>query len=251
MSKTRSHARWAGEFPLLLAVVIAVSVVSGCAMRRHVSTATVTIPNRLMSPISIAVAPAINQSGSTDFDPNRIADRMASELGYASGTTVIPVSRVLAAMQAGSETRLQTASQALGVARAVGADAILVFSVTEYEPYDPPRLGISAQLYGAGTGPNVGGLDPVALARLGRLPGSSTMTRSGRRRVLAETQNVFDASHSDVVADIKRYAALRDADSSPYGWRRYVVSQQAFVQYCCHATIQELLVGRSGAAAPE
>ncbi len=233
----------------MLLVVVVAPAVSGCAMRRQVSTVTATIPNRLMSPITIAVAPAINQSGSTDFDPNRFADRMASELGYASGTTVIPVSRVLAAMMASGEDRLRTASQALAVSRAVGADAILVFSVTEYEPYDPPRIGISAQLYGTGIGPNVGGVDPVALSRSGRLAGSS-LTRSGRRRVLAETQHVFDASHASVVADIKRYAALRGADKSPYGWRRYVVGQQGFVQYCCYATIQELLDGPSGAVVP-
>lgn len=232
---------------LLLVVVVMPLVGSGCVARRKVSTATATIPNRLMSPITIAVAPAINQSGSTDFDPNRIADRMASELGYASGTTVIPVSRVLGAMMARGEDRLEAPDQALEVSRAVGADAILVFSVTEYEPYDPPRIGISAQLYGTGIGPHVGGVDPVALSKSGRLPGSSSVMRRGRRRVLAEVQRVFDASHASVVADIKRYAALRDADESPFGWRRYVVSQQGFVQYCCYATIQELLDGQHGA----
>jgi hypothetical protein len=52
---------------------------------------------------------------------------------------------------------------------------------------------------------------------------------------------VFDASHEYVVAGIRQFAAERNADESPYGWRRYVVSQQEFVRYCCHATIRELL----------
>lgn len=240
----------AGWRRMLLLVVVAVAVVSGCAPRRRVPATTATIPNRLQRPITIAVAPAINQSGSTDFDPNRFADRMASELSYASGTTVIPVSRVLAEMMASGSDRIQTAAQAMEISRAVGADAILVFSVTDYEPYDPPRVGISAQLFGSGIGPNVGGLDPVALSRAGRLPGSSSATRRGRRRVLAETQHVFDASHEAVVADIKRYAALRGANESPFGWRRYVVSQQGFVQYCCYATIQELLGGQHESVLP-
>jgi len=51
---------------------------------------------------------------------------------------------------------------------------------------------------------------------------------------------VFDASHGNVVDEIKTFAARRDADASPYGWRRYVVSQQDFVRFCCHATIRAL-----------
>jgi len=242
--------RWVanrGWIPVSIAVVSVVGF--GCSTTRRVSTATAVIPNRLMKPVTIAVAPAINQSGSTDFDPDRFADRMASELSYADGVSVIPVSRVLAVLLADGLERIESPAHALEVARSVGADGILVFSVTDYDPYDPPRIGISAQLYGAGTCPGVESLDPVALSRVGRLTASPPRTHRRHRRVLAETQQVFDASHESVVRDVKRYAALRGADDSPFGWRRYVVSQQGFIQYCCHATIQELLDGQHEAVA--
>ena len=151
-----------------------------------------------------------------------------------------------------SEGLEQVASptHALEIARTVGANAILVFSVTDYDPYDPPRIGISAQLYGAGTGSGVGSLDPVALSRAGRMSASPPRRAGRHRRVIAETQYVFDASHGSIIAGIKRYAALRGADESPFGWRRYVVSQQGFIQYCCHATIQKLLDGQHEAVRP-
>jgi len=203
-----------------------------------------------MNPVTIAVAPAINQSGSADFDPDRFADRMASELSYADGVSVIPVSRVLAVLRSDGVDQVASPTHALEVARSVGADAILVFSVTDYDPYDPPRIGVSAQLYGSGTGAGSGSLDPVALSRAGRMSAAPPRPAGRDRRVLAETQHVFDASHGSVIADIKRYAALRGADESPFGWRRYVVSQQGFIQYCCHATIQELLNGQHEAVLP-
>jgi hypothetical protein len=102
---------------------------------------------------------------------------------------------------------------------------------------------VSAQLYGAGVRSDLGALDPVALSRLGRLAASTPAGRRSDRRLLAQTQRVFDASHHAVASDIQRYAARRGAGDSPYGWRRYVVSQQGFIQYCCHATIEALLAG--------
>jgi len=194
-----------------------------------------------MQPVTIAVAPAINQSGSLDFDPARFGDRMATELSYADGVSVIPVSRVLAALSASGHERVRSRTHALELARAVGADAILVFSVTDYDPYDPPRIGVSAQLYGSSSGPNAGSLDPTALSRWGRLASARDPQRPRRRNVVAETQKVFDASHDAIVRDIKRYASIRGADDSPFGWRRYVVSQQEFIEYCCFATIRALL----------
>ena len=62
--------------------------------------------------------------------------------------------------------------------------------------------------------------------------------------MLAQTQGRFDATHADVIADIREYAQRRGADDSAYGWRRYVVSQQDYLRYCCHATIRGLLNGQ-------
>jgi hypothetical protein len=47
----------------------------------------------------VAVAPALNFSGSPAFDPVKVADLMASELAGIPGVGVIGVSRVLAVMR--------------------------------------------------------------------------------------------------------------------------------------------------------
>ncbi len=221
---------------MVMAVVWPAS--SGCHKEHHVNR--FVVPNRGLGPMTIAVAPAINLSGSADFDVNRFADLMASELSYGKGITVIPVSRVMAMLDAKGLHSVESPTVALELVKLLGANAMLVFSVTEYDPYDPPSIGITAQLFGQRPGQG-SGLDPIALSRSSRV--TAQTRRGASKRVLAQTQRVFDATHDGVVEDIKRFASQRDADDSPYGWKKYVVSQQAYVRYCCYATIRDLLNG--------
>lgn len=225
------------------------ALLAGCQGARQVERAS--IANRAIGSLTVAVAPAINLSGSTAFDRNRFADLMASELSYAEGVTVIPVSRVLGVLAERGWDGVTSPKQALELVKELGADAILVFSVNEYDPYDPPSIGISAQLYGTWPGASDGSLDPVALSRQANL--ATLRAPSSQQQLLAQSQRVFDASHGAVVADIRAFAALRDGDNSPYGWRKYVVSQQRYIRYCCHATIRTLLneVQGSEPAVPE
>jgi len=219
----------AGGLTVALAVVTAGG---GCTRPKPVST--VFVPNRALGSATVAVAPAINLSGSTDFDPNRFADVMAVELSYADGITVIPVSRVLGVLAVQGKDRIESPVHAAEVLEWLGADAILVFAVTEYEPYDPPRVGISAQVFASGERPKT---DQPSVDE-------TTIASADTVRIVAECQQVFDAAHQGVVSAIQSFARNRTADESPYGWRKYVVSQQGYIQFCCHQTVGALLGGR-------
>lgn len=224
-----------------IALVCVIATTGGSCRIRH-RTDPVRVSNPALGRMSIAVAPALNVSGSSDFDVDRFADLMAAELSYAEGITVIPVSRVLGVLATQGKSGVESASHALELARLLGANGILVFAVTAYDPYDPPTIGISAQLYGTRPGPGGESLDPVALSRMPTLASSGGST--SQRRLLAQTQRVFDGSHSSVASDIKRFAELRRGDPSPWGWRKYMVSQQHYIRYCCHATVKALLSDR-------
>lgn len=248
------RCRYGGLLPLGAALSVA-CLLAGCVSSRS-RVEPVRIANRHLGPLTVAVAPALNLSGSRDFDPNRFADIMASELSYAEATTVIPVSRVLGVLAVQGAERIESPEHALEVARLVGADALLVFAVTDYDPYDPPRIGISAQLYGTRPGAGGGGVDPVHLSRQARLA-SSAEEAPAPRGLLAQTQRTFDASHHFVAERVRRFAQWRGTGDSPYGWRKYLVSQQEYFRFCSYVTLQALLageeepVGAGGAAAEE
>lgn len=214
-------------------VLMVAAFVCGCQER---VVEPVKLANDTWGPMKIAVAPALNQSGSADVDPNRVADLMASELSYVEDVAVIPVNRVLAALVDQGRSRVESPGHALEVARLLGADAVLVFAITEYDAYEP-IVGITAQLYGR-TGFQTVSYDPVAESRRAS-PGAAFA--SNPLAPIAQTQQVFNASHEWVCEEVKRFASVRSADTRSFNWRRYVASQQQYLRFCCHETIRALI----------
>lgn len=224
----------------VVTVLIGWTILAGCtASEKRVDPFFVRNP--FLGPMTIAVAPAINLSGSIEFDRNRFADLMAVELSYADGITVIPVSRVLGVLSVQGRDAVESPTHAGTLAQSLGADAILVFAVTRYDPYDPPSIGLTAQLYAARTPPGLGATAQGEVPS--PQPGSAGNQRGDSAPLLAQSSAVHDAAHAAVAADIAEFAQNRNADNSPYGWRKFVVSQQGFMQYCCYATIRSLLGG--------
>jgi len=211
---------------------LSLAAAAGCSesRNRHDVEWTSAPPGRL-----IAVAPALNFSGSPDFDPVKVADIMASELSETPGIGVIGVNRVLAVLVEQSVDRIQSPQHARAVCERLGADAILVFAITEYDPYTPV-VGVAAQMYGRQ--PTDRQFDPVATSRMAR-PFEHVASDQGPRPY-AEVQRIFNAEHADVQSDVKDYSDSRTANKSPYGWKKYLRSQQWFLRFCCSRVCRDL-----------
>lgn len=215
---------------------LALCLLCGCVGKR---VEPFRLANETLGPMTIAVAPALNVSGSSDFDPNRVADLMAVELSFVEGIEVIPVNRVLAVLTDQKRSRVESPEHALEIARVLGADAILVFAITEYDAYEPPVVGISAQLYGQRRSHRVAAFDPVDESR--RAAPSRSLGAGSSVAPLAQAERVFDASHEWVSEEVQRFAKARGADGSPFGWRKYLVSQLHYIRFCCYATVRSLI----------
>jgi hypothetical protein len=219
------------------------SFVAGCSQPPQ----RLGLANERVGPLTIAVAPALNFSGSSEFDPNAVADIMASELGSVAGVEVIPVSRVLAVLAQQGRREVASPAHARQIVEHLGADAILIFAVTEYDPYHPPVVGIAAQLYGVRRVDAAGGLDPVRISRQA-CPTAAAATAGEAFGPLAQSERVFDASHDGIEEEVKAFARQRDRGAGPFGWRVYLVSQRHYLRYCCHQTIRQLFETPPGLA---
>lgn len=228
-------ARTLYSLAVAAATCVVLAAVAGCSPTPKTT--------RLTSPyhqtVTIAVAPALNFSGSLQFDPVVVADLLASELSHVDDVVVVPVSRVLAVLAGQGRRQIESPSHALEVCESLGAQAIVVMAITEYDPYDPPVVGIAAQLY-ALSGESGSQLDAVAAGRRAS-PFAIEAAVDSPLRPRAQSQRVYNASHDVVAETVRRYARDRGADNSPLGWRKYIKSQQLFLRFCCWATVRELM----------
>jgi hypothetical protein len=216
-------------------VCVSVCWLAGCSLCQHEKPEVADIIAFPGGNV-IAVAPALNFSGSSAFDPVVVGDLMASELETIPGVKAIGVNRVMAVLAEQRVGRIQSPQHAVAICDRLGADAILVFAVTEYDPYTPV-VGITAQLYTRYFRAE------MLSGSAGRQPGipATAPAEDLPIRPLAECQRVFNATHKRVQNAIREYADKRSEGESPYGWKKYVASQQLFLRFCCHAVARDLL----------
>lgn len=228
----------------------------GCSWNRGPIARPPSFPRGM----SIAVAPILNFSGSYDLDPIKAADLLASELTDFDGIVVLPVSRVVAALIAEGKEQVESPRHALEIARRVGADAIIVAGVTEYDPYTP-TVALALQMYAdtpaarrfglseSSDGENAGEEGPNSIDDDGGVwanRGSRLASSEDSLRPLGQIQKVYNATHDDVVSDVERYARNRDAGDSPYGWQEYLKVQTQYLRFCWHDALERMASRQAG-----
>lgn len=194
-------------------------------------------------PWSVAVVPFTNQSGSETLDPLAVTDEFYTELQLAGdGVSVLPVNRVLAAMNSLSLKKIATPSDVELLADALQVDAVIVGAVTLYDPYPPPRVGLIVQLYDrkkwASHDP-VKHVDPGQLARSGS---GFDLNPPEQMQPIAQVIRVVDAGTRDVIERLKIYANrhMKDEVSSwREPWQRYTTSRN-YLRFVSHEVIGEL-----------
>ncbi|MEO0483489.1 MAG: hypothetical protein AAF138_07665 [Planctomycetota bacterium] len=191
-----------------------------------------------------AVAPVRNESGTALFEPDEIADALIKSAEEARGLRAVPLNRTIAAMRALDMPAVVTPDDALAIADAVGADAVLVAVVTAYDPYDPPTLGLTLALFGDslrlhGAGPPVD-VDPIGLSSapsdLAALPRTSY-----RDRPLSTVSEMLDARNHQVLRDLIEFARGRHDVEGPMGYRVYTARMDLFTEFAAATAVDRLL----------
>lgn len=214
--------------------VLAPLMAAGCSRAKPAWSAANAFPPGY----SIAVAPILNFSGHFDVDPIQAADLLASELTGFGAVTVLPVNRVVAALAIEGKTQVESPAHALDIANAVGADAIVIAGITEYDAYTPV-VGIVIQMYV--TNPAYGSsFDAVAASR--SVTGvSSGVVSAGLGEPAGQVQRVYHAASDDVIRAVRAYAGPRSAGDSPLGWREYLKVQRLYLRFCWHDGLERLM----------
>lgn len=188
-----------------------------------------------------AVVPLRNESGTSLANPLTISDALVGAVAEVRGLRSLPINRTIAAMRALELSAVQTPADASQLADALGVDGLIVGTITAYDPYDPPTLGISLALYARNsTAQYASAVDPRELSYQPseRAPRPGIAPGGGPAATVSEH---LDANNHEVLAAVKNYALGRHDPKRPLGWRRYVMSMDLYTQFAAHHLVAGLV----------
>ncbi len=185
-----------------------------------------------------AIAPAVNLSGVTQVDPIIQADLLFAQVQQTAGLNVIPVNRVVEVFAALKIEQVQSEEQAAIICDVLGCDGLLIATITAYDPYDPPRMGASLQLFRKLNTGRTAGVDPRELVRRASpTPNELTPARSNFMQVVG----MFDSANGSTRSAALTYATGRNDPAGPYGPRGYLIEMDRYCGFVYHSLLEELL----------
>ena len=173
----------------------------------------------------IAVLPFVDQTGGSTFDGVEFANILASELVKAGFRVIRPA-------QIGT---VATTDEAIRAGRRHRADAILACAVTEYDPYDPPKVAIAAQMLSVEAAPQ-SGQDLDRMLQSGSWRRGPLAYRAGH--ALAAFEAVYDARDRHTRSALHQYVQGR-AEAE----REVLLVQSRYLQFVSNRMIQRVLHG--------
>jgi hypothetical protein len=229
---------------------IAITTLTGCDTtdkrdRFYAPTAIVAPYDTSERDVVWAVLPPRNESGTSLVRTDLVGDELVAAVQQIRGVRCLPLNRSLeVARSLGLEDGPRDASDAVRLAEALGVDAVLAASITAYDPYDPPILGLALALYAkpgamAETKSKTD-LDAFSLSMaftdFGRFDG----VRFGGDPVTTVSQHL-DARDHAVLMTVKRYAEGRSDPTSSMRWRVYTASMELYTRFAAYHCVGRLI----------
>jgi hypothetical protein len=192
-----------------------------------------------------AVAPIRNESGSQYADGLIFADHLTRQLENTPNLDVLPVNRTLAVMEREQLPRIASQADALRVLQALGADALVVGSISAYDPYDPPKVGLAVELYTLAAIPPPQAIDLMAMRTAAVDEMARLDDRPHAEQPVATAGGFFDAADPTVLGMLERYAYHRGVAPGVEAVRLHRINMDLFNQFVCHVVGQQLLLAQA------
>ena len=184
-----------------------------------------------------AVAPTIDLSGES-VDPLLQSDIVFGQLQQVHGLTVIPVNRVAEVYASLKISQIESEEQAQVVCDLLGCDALVVPTVTIYDPYEPPKFGASLQLFRKGGFVRQPQVDPQQLAREATPDPMQSLPANGN---FVQVVGMFDAANGTTRTALFMYAEGRNDPVGPLGAKEYIVSMDRYCGFVYSSLIKDML----------
>ncbi|MEM7621949.1 MAG: hypothetical protein AAF235_01960 [Planctomycetota bacterium] len=231
----------------LVASVFSLCLSTGCSLRKQSGLVT---PGVLVSPYDTsggdvlwAVVPPANETGTAVVDPLRVGDQIVAAVSEIRGMQAIPMNRTILAMRSAEITRVSNPAEARDLARMLGADGVVVPSVTAYDPYDPPVMGLTLALFDRPgfLEPKADLLDNPRLFAIQATDATLTELTGFEGQPAAVASRHLDARNHEVLLRIGRYADGRTQPGRALGTRVHLQDMQLYEKFTAHTVVGDLL----------
>ena len=234
---------------LARALFAALLLIGGCASGRDGGFKPVP-PHTLAAPYDAshgevlwAVVPLRNESGTSLVETYDISDKVVAAAAQVRGVRALPLNRTIATMRALKITDLSSPSDAKRLAAEMGVDGLIVGSITAWDPYDPPKLGLALALYSRPGAMDRAGTDTLDTRKLEYQPTDyqyfpRSSFDSAPSSVVSE---YLDGKNHQVLMDVQAYATGRSDPNSALAWRRYVASMDLYSEFAAWHTVGRLI----------
>src|SRR5262245_48604424 len=245
MSNTGSNKRphvWRRRGAAML-IGAAALVLSGCAKTEPLTAPAVTTApyDTSKGEVLWAVVPLRNESGTSVVNIGNMSDKLVNAAEEVRGVRCVPLNRTIQAMQSLGMPTLQNPADARKLAHAMGVDAVLVGSITAYDPY-APELGLAVALYGRPGAMAQGQQHPLDTRALTARPTDTEPSLWTRNEgPIAVVSEHLDGKNNQVLLDLKAYAEGRQKDPSAMGWKRFTASMDLFSEFAAHHVVDGLV----------
>ncbi|HSV16415.1 MAG TPA: hypothetical protein VLI90_19280 [Tepidisphaeraceae bacterium] len=216
--------------------VLLLALVAGCQTPQYGKEEQLTLQSRTQ-PIW-AVAPAVNLSGEPSVDPLLQADLVYQQIQAVHNVTVVPVNRVIEVYAALRIEKVESEEQAAIVCEQLGCDALLIPTVTAFDPYNPPKVGAAVQLI---TRPGSVYRRNVNARELSRRATPGFDESLPPHPNFIQVVGMYDSANGSVRDAVLNYAKGRNDPVGPLGSKEYFVNMDRYCGFVYHSLIADLI----------
>lgn len=162
---------------------------------------------------TVAVFPFVNETPA-QVDGMEFAEIFSTELVKFPGFKVIRPN-IVAARAMEQNAKLDSVSDLLKFGRTLKADAVIVASITDFDPYRPPRIALSIQMFRVEHSSTARDINTmVQSATWSHRP--MQLRNEDAPYVIAATEEVYDSHNSSVRDEVQAYADSQNMDDYGY-----------------------------------
>ncbi|HUU43992.1 MAG TPA: hypothetical protein VMX57_09440 [Planctomycetota bacterium] len=203
-----------------LFLIVVVQVLVGCqfpgfepknpAREEYETKPASPLAARGITRVAVVALNATNE----EVDVREVTQIFSTELQQFAGVRVFPAAITMAAMV---QTKPQMPEQAHLFARQLGVDALIAVFITDYQPYENPRVGVMLRLY------------PVA---------DPDETDTVARTALS-VERVYDAEVRAVADQVRAFAVDRGAADTPMGHGEYFKVTSQYLHFVADRSFRD------------